>query len=90
MHSNGLSVIKSTVTPGTTQRLATHYGVHRLLMCPEFLSQRTADFDFCNPIDIVIGGTPSDARLLSDCLDRFYQFGEDSTRPALCSATEAK
>ena len=90
MHSNGLFVIKSTVTPGTTQRLATHYGVQRLLMCPEFLSQRTADFDFCNPIDIVIGGAPSDATLLRACLDRCYQFGENSTRYALCSATEAE
>ncbi len=59
-------------------------------MCPEFLSQRTADSDFCNPIDVVIGGAPSDARLLRAYLDRFYQFGENSTRYALCSATEAE
>lgn len=88
--SAGIFVVKSTVTPGTTQTLAARHGVDRLVSCPEFLSERTADADFCNPVDVVIGGTPADAASLRACLDRFYQFGEDSTRYTLCSATEAE
>ena len=88
--SAGLFVIKSTVTPGTTQILAARYGVDRLVSCPEFLSERTADADFSNPVDVVIGGAPADAASLRACLDHFYQFGEDSARYALCSATEAE
>ena len=88
--SAGLFVIKSTVTPGTTQMLTARYSVDRLVSCPQFLSERTADADFSNPIDVVIGGAPADAAALRACLDRFYQFGEDSARYALCSATEAE
>jgi UDPglucose 6-dehydrogenase len=88
--SAGLFVIKSTVTPGTTERLAAGYGIRRMLSCPEFLSERTADADFGNPIDVVIGGDPTDAALLRKCLDQFYRFGENSTRYTLCSATEAE
>ncbi len=89
-NSAGIFVIKSTVTPGTTERLAKHYGLDRLLSCPEFLSERTADADFRNPVDVVIGGAPAVAAALRECLDRFYVFGENSSQYTLCSATEAE
>lgn len=88
--STGLFVVKSTVTPGTTRRLSALYGIERIVSCPEFLSERTADADFSNPTDVVIGGAPADAETLRACLDCFYQFGEHSARYALCSATEAE
>jgi len=86
----GIFVIKSTVTPGTTARLVRQYGVSRILSNPEFLSEQTADSDFNSPVDVVIGGDPSVATALRRCLDRFYQYGEQSSRYTRCSATEAE
>lgn len=88
--ASGILVIKSTVTPGTAARLVKHYGVSRILSNPEFLSEQTADSDFNNPVDVVIGGAPSAAAALRECLDRFYQYGEHSSRYTLCSTTEAE
>ena len=88
--SAGIFVIKSTVTPGTTERLKQRHGIDRIVSCPEFLSERTADADFRNPVDVVIGGAIREATELRKCLDCFYQFGEDSNRYTLCSATAAE
>ncbi|GAI10197.1 unnamed protein product [marine sediment metagenome] len=38
-------VIKSTVLPGTTEKLQKKYPQHKFLFNPEFLSEATADFD---------------------------------------------
>jgi UDP-glucose 6-dehydrogenase len=52
-------VIKSTVLPGTCDKLASHFGFgSRLIFMPEFLTARTAVEDFEKPTDIVIGFDP--------------------------------
>ncbi len=50
----GLVVIKSTVEPGTTEMLATKYGL-RFVHNPEFLTARTARQDFENQKHVVLG-----------------------------------
>src|SRR5262245_50541808 len=58
----GLVVIKSTVTPGTTDRLIEKYkGVLRLAFCPEFLRERARYSDFVENHDVCIVGTPDQA-----------------------------
>jgi len=54
----GLVVIKSTVTPGTTDRLAKLYPSLRLAFCPEFLRERARYSDFVENHDVCIVGTP--------------------------------
>ena len=49
-------ILKSTVLPGTTQRLADKYPDLNFVYNPEFLMAKTAVQDFANPSDIVLGG----------------------------------
>tara|TARA_R100001377_G_scaffold72033_1_gene47760 strand:+ start:115 stop:984 length:870 start_codon:yes stop_codon:yes gene_type:complete len=48
-------LIRSTVTPGTTRKLQTKYNQLNLLFNPEFLTERSANFDFINQSRFVIG-----------------------------------
>ncbi len=48
-------VIKSTVLPGTTEKLQEQYPQHTLLFNPEFLRQATADADLRAPDRQIIG-----------------------------------
>jgi len=49
-------VLKSTVVPGTTKRLAKKYPNLNIVYNPEFLTERKAHFDFNNQSRIVLGG----------------------------------
>ena len=52
-------VIRSTVTPGTTRRLQQEYHQLNLLFNPEFLTERSANFDFINQSRFIIGSGDS-------------------------------
>jgi len=47
-------IIRSTVLPGTCERLAEKYDIH-IIHLPEFMREATAVFDVLNPARIVIG-----------------------------------
>lgn len=50
-------VIKSTVLPGTTERLQARYPERPFLFNPEFLRERTAEEDFLRPDRQIVGYT---------------------------------
>ena len=50
-----VAVIKSTVLPGTTERLQKKYPSVTLLFSPEFLSEATASYDVANPFANIVG-----------------------------------
>jgi UDPglucose 6-dehydrogenase len=55
-------VIRSTVPPGTCDRLAMRYGrLAEFLCAPEFLREGTAVRDFLNPDRIIVGAESSEA-----------------------------
>lgn len=54
---SGIIVIKSTVRPGTTARLALEHKRARLAFCPEFLRERAAFVDFVENHDLCVIGT---------------------------------
>ena len=62
----GLVTIKSTVEPGTTDKLAKKHPQLRLAFCPEFLRERAMYVDFVENHDVCIIGayTEQDAALL--------------------------
>lgn len=64
----GLITIKSTVEPGTTDRLAKKYPELRLAFCPEFLRERAMYVDFVENHDVCIIGSYNavDAELLKE------------------------
>ena len=53
---NPIYIIKSTVLPGTTERLSNQYPHLDIVFCPEFLTERTAKLDMLTQARIVLGG----------------------------------
>ena len=49
-------IIKSTVLPGTTEKLSNQYPHLDIVFCPEFLTERTAKLDMLTQARIVLGG----------------------------------
>jgi UDPglucose 6-dehydrogenase len=56
LKGNKIVIIKSTIIPGTTRKLAERFPQLSFVFSPEFLTQRTADIDFINPARIILGG----------------------------------
>ena len=54
-------VIRSTVVPGTMEKLASMFSDVDLVFNPEFLTERKARLDFINSARIVLGGNKKDA-----------------------------
>ncbi|MCX6760416.1 MAG: hypothetical protein NTW46_03695 [Candidatus Nealsonbacteria bacterium] len=54
---NKTIVIKSTVLPGTTQKMQDKYPQHKILFNPEFLQEKTAIEDMKNPYEQIVGYT---------------------------------
>lgn len=49
-------IIKSTVLPGTTERLIKEYSNFKIIFSPEFLTERTAKLDMLTQARIILGG----------------------------------
>lgn len=56
----GLVVVKSTVTPGTTDMLKARHPKLRFAFCPEFLRERAAYTDFVENHDVCVIGAYTD------------------------------
>ena len=54
---SGVIGIKSTVAPGTTQRLCALYNTDRIVFVPEFLKERSAEYDFIFDHNLLLVGT---------------------------------
>lgn len=61
-------VIKSTVLPGTTDRLQAEFPHHRIMFNPEFLTEVTADQDMAYPDRQLIGATEKSFTAATDIL----------------------
>lgn len=53
----GIIAIKSTITPGHTQTLIDRYNTDRILFVPEFLKERSAEYDFIFDQKLLLVGT---------------------------------
>ena len=54
--NNPVILIRSTIIPGTTAKLQEKYSNLRLVFNPEFLTERSAKFDFINQSRFILGG----------------------------------
>ncbi len=66
-------VLKSTILPGTTDRLQSDFPQHRILFNPEFLTESRADFDMQHPNRQMVGYTDAsraDAETVMELLPR--------------------
>ena len=54
--SGNIILIRSTITPGTTTMLAKKFTKLNIVFNPEFLTERSAKFDFINQSRFILGG----------------------------------
>ena len=52
-------ILKSTVLPGTTEKLNKKYSQFKIVFSPEFLTERTSKLDMLTQNRIILGGTKS-------------------------------
>ena len=62
-------VIKSTVVPGTTEKMQKKYPQHSILFNPEFLRQARAVEDMKNPDEQIVGYTEKSKQYAQEILD---------------------
>ena len=53
---DNIVLVRSTVVPGTTRGLQNEFPNLRLVFNPEFLTERSATFDFINQTRVILGG----------------------------------
>ena len=56
IRKGNIILIRSTITPGTTARLAKKFTKLNIVFNPEFLTERSAKFDFINQSRFILGG----------------------------------
>jgi len=89
-------VIKSTVPPGTTERLQQEYPQHKLLFNPEFLTESRAWDDMLRPDRQIVGFTKESldaAHLVLSLLPKapfMSPWGVGTYQPVRITATEAE
>ena len=69
-----LVLIRSTVTPGTTEKLQQKYQNLDLVFNPEFLTERSANFDFINQTRYILGGEKHHTHKVSELYR--WRFGD--------------
>ena len=66
---NKMVVIKSTILPGSTNKMQEKYPQHKIVFNPEFLVAKTAVHDFLNPKRQIIGFTPKSKNIARKILN---------------------
>lgn len=90
MDYNGLVIIKSTVEPETTDKLSKMYPNLKLIHNPEFLTARTAVFDFQNQKHIIIGNGPNVTDNDIENIYNFFKFYYPNANISHINSTESE
>ena len=67
-------LLRSTVTPGTTRKIQLKYPKMHVVFNPEFLTERSAKFDFINQSRFIVGGNWGDTQRVKHLYQ--WRFGE--------------
>ncbi|MBH20134.1 MAG: hypothetical protein CL851_06860 [Crocinitomicaceae bacterium] len=71
-HSNPIVLIRSTILPGTSKKIQNIFPDMRIVFNPEFLTERSANFDFISQTRFVLGGEKKNVAEVSKLYrDRF-------------------
>ena len=74
---DNIFLLRSTVTPGTTRKIQNNCRKLRVVFNPEFLTERSAKFDFINQARFILGGPSDDSEILSKVEELYrWRFGE--------------
>ncbi len=71
---DNIILLRSTMTPGSTEYCQKKYPKLNLVFNPEFLTERSANFDFINQSRYIIGGHPKHTSKVADMYR--WRFGE--------------
>ena len=69
----GIILLRSTVTPGTTRKLQDKYSDLTIVFNPEFLTERSANFDFINQSRFILGGEGHEHDGVGDVSDLYRE-----------------
>lgn len=83
------AVIKSTILPGTTARLARVFPAAAILYSPEFLSEKTAAKDAAHPFSNIVGLAIDDERHRA-AAELVLSVLPEASWAQICSSTEAE
>ena len=72
---DNIVLIRSTVIPGTTRELQYKYNQLNLLFNPEFLTERSAKFDFINQSRFIVGSSEKSLNMM--CAESFTDLIRD-------------
>jgi len=72
--SDNIVLIRSTIVPGTTKKLNTQFKNLNIVFNPEFLTERSAKFDFINQSRFIIGGKKEHTKKVAELYK--WRFGE--------------
>lgn len=73
--NSNIVLLRSTVTPGTTESFQKKYPKLRFVFNPEFLTERSASFDFINQTRVILGGNKENTERVKKLYrDRFGEF----------------
>ena len=59
-------LVRSTIVPGTTREFQNKYQNITLVFNPEFLTERSAKFDFINQARFILGGEPKNTEKVAE------------------------
>ena len=73
MRGDNIFLLRSTVTPGTTRKIQEKFHHLNIVFNPEFLTERSAKFDFINQSRFILGGKEDDVDKVSELFK--WRFG---------------
>jgi UDPglucose 6-dehydrogenase len=75
-------VLKSTLLPGTTERLQAEYPMHRILINPEFLTENRVDADMQRPNRQIVGVTSNSRNVAEEVMQLLPRAPFEKIMPA--------
>ena len=72
--NNSIILLRSTMIPGSTQEFQDSFPELKLVFNPEFLTERSANFDFINQSRFIVGGQPENTKKVSEMYK--WRFGQ--------------
>ena len=76
---DNIFLLRSTVTPGTTRRIQESCRKLRIVFNPEFLTERSAKFDFINQSRFILGGKEE----YTDKVEKLFKWRFGETMPII-------
>tara|TARA_Y100001980_G_C14540822_1_gene318654 strand:- start:548 stop:1402 length:855 start_codon:yes stop_codon:yes gene_type:complete len=73
-NKDNIILLRSTMIPGSTRKFQQKYPELNLVFNPEFLTERSANFDFINQSRFIVGGEPKNTAKVADMYR--WRFGQ--------------